>query len=514
MATLLLTILLPTFLFLLVLLLSLRRNHNRSSRLPPGPKPWPILGNLPHMGPKPHRTLAAMVTTYGPILHLRLGFSNVVVAASKSVAEQFFKIHDANFASRPPNSGAKHMAYNYQDLVFAPYGQRWRMLRKISSVHLFSAKALEDYKHVRQEEVGTLTRELVDAGTKPVNLGQLVNMCVVNALGREMIGRRLFGAGADHKAEEFRSMVTEMMALAGVFNLGDFVPALDWLDLQGVAGKMKRLHKRFDTFLSSILKEHEMMHGQDQKHKDMLSTLISLKGTDFDGDGGSLTDTEIKALLLNMFTAGTDTSASTVDWAIAELIRHPDAMTRAQEELDSVVGRDRPINESDLSRLPYLQAVIKENFRLHPPTPLSLPHIASESCEINGYHIPKGSTLLTNIWAIARDPEQWSDPLSFRPERFLQGGEKSGVDVKGSDFELIPFGAGRRICAGLSLGLRMIQLLTATLVHGFDWELAGGIPPEKLNMEETYGITLQRAVPLVVHPKPRLAPSVYELGSR
>lgn len=142
-------------------------------------------------------------------------------------------------------------------------------------------------------------RELARANTKPVNLGQLVNMCVLNALGREMIGRRLFGAGADHKAEEFRSMVTEMMALAGVFNIGDFVPALDCLDLQGVAGKMKRLHKRFDAFLSSILEEHEMMkNGQDQKHTDMLSTLISLKGTDFDGDGGTLTDTEIKALLL------------------------------------------------------------------------------------------------------------------------------------------------------------------------------------------------------------------------
>lgn len=150
MTTLFLTILLATFLFLVILLFSLRRNPNRNNRLPPGPNPWPIVGNLPHMGPKPHQTLAAMVTTYGPILHLRLGFVDVVVAASKSVAEQFLKIHDANFASRPPSTGAKHMTYNYQDLVFAPYGQRWRMLRKISSVHLFSAKALEDFKHVRQ----------------------------------------------------------------------------------------------------------------------------------------------------------------------------------------------------------------------------------------------------------------------------------------------------------------------------------------------------------------------------
>ncbi|XP_019056802.1 PREDICTED: flavonoid 3'-monooxygenase isoform X5 [Tarenaya hassleriana] len=460
------------------------------------------------MGPKPHRNLTTMVATYGPLLHLRLGFVDVVVASSKAVAEQFLRVHDSNFASRPPNSGAKHIAYNYQDLVFAPYGQRWRMLRKISSVHLFSAKALEDSRHVRQEEVGAFTRELARAKTNPVNLSQLVNVCVVNALGRVMIGRRLFGVGADPRAEEFKSMVTEMMSLAGVFNVGDFIPALDWLDLQGVAAKMKRLHKRFDGFLSSILEEHEI-NGPDENKSDMLSTLISLKGKDLDGDGSTLTDTEIKALLLNMFSAGTDTSSSTVEWTVAELIRHPEIMGRAQQELDSVVGRNRPVSESDLPNLPYLQAVIKENFRLHPPTPLSLPHIASESCEINGYHIPKGSTLLTNIWAIARDPDQWSHPLEFRPDRFLPGGEKAEVDVKGNDFELIPFGAGRRICAGLSLGLRMIQLLTATVVHGFDWELADGVRPEKLNMDEAYGITLQRADPLMVHPRPRLGPRVY-----
>lgn len=118
--------------------------------LPPGPKPWPIVGNLPHMGPVPHQGLAKLAQKYGPLLHLRLGYVHVVVAASASVAAEFLKAHDANFSSRPPNSGAKYIAYNYQDLVFAPYGPRWRMLRKISSLHLFSAKALEDYKPIRQ----------------------------------------------------------------------------------------------------------------------------------------------------------------------------------------------------------------------------------------------------------------------------------------------------------------------------------------------------------------------------
>lgn len=210
-----------------------------------------------------------------------------------------------------------------------------------------------------------------------------------------------------------------------------------------------------------------------------------------------------------MFTAGTDTSSSTVEWAIAELIRHPSILAQVQQELDAVVGRDRLVTELDLAQLTYLQAVVKETFRLHPSTPLSLPRMAAESCEINGYRIPKGATLLVNVWAISRDPAQWTDPLEFRPERFLPGGEKPNADVRGNDFEVIPFGAGRRICAGMSLGLRMVQLLTASLVQAFDWDLKHGLIPEKLNMDEAYGLTLQRAEPLMVHPRPRLAQHVY-----
>lgn len=213
--------------------------------------------------------------------------------------------------------------------------------------------------------------------------------------------------------------------------------------------------------------------------------------------------------LQDLFTAGTDTSSSTVEWALAELIRHPEILAKAQRELDSVVGPGRLVSELDLPNLPYLQAIIKETFRLHPSTPLSLPRMAAEDCEINGYFIPKDSTLLVNVWAIARDPNVWPEPLEFRPSRFLPGSEHAHIDVRGNDFEVIPFGAGRRICAGMSLGLRMVQFMTATLVHAFNWALPDGQLAEKLDMEEAYGLTLQRAVPLTVHPNPRLSPKVY-----
>jgi len=181
-------------------------------------------------------------------------------------------------------------------------------------------------------------------------------------------------------------------------------------------------------------------------------------------------------------------------------------------ELDSVVGQDRLVSETDLPYLPLLQAVVKETFRLHPSTPLSLPRVASEACEVNGFHIPQNATLLVNVWAIARDPNVWADPLEFRPARFLPGGGSENVDVKGNDFGVIPFGAGRRICAGLTLGLRMVQFVTATLVHAFDWALPDGQVAEKLDMEEAYGLTLQRAVPLTAHPIPRLSQKAYEIG--
>ncbi|KAK9116486.1 hypothetical protein Sjap_015433 [Stephania japonica] len=494
------------------LLIIKRRNHlDHLLPLPPGPKPWPIIGNLPHLGSAPHSSLAEMARTYGPLMHLKLGSVHVMVAASASVASQFLKTHDANFANRPPNAGAKYVGYNYQDLVFAPYNPRWRFLRKICYTHLFSPKALDNFHHIRQEEVAVLADALARSseGKVAVKLGDLLTVCVTNALGRVMLGFRVFGEGSGSK--EFKQMVVELMALSGQFNIGDFIPWLEWLDVQGLVAKLKNIHRRFDDFLNKIIEEHQSGCGTES-HKDLLSMLIGLK-RDGDGEGNSLNDIEIKALLLNLITAGTDTSSSTIEWALAELIRHPHILARAQQELDSVVGRDRLVSDSDLSRLTYFQAIMKETFRLHPSTPLSIPHMSTETCQVNGYSIPKGSTLLVNVWAIARDPSIWSDPLEFRPDRFLRGGAQANVDVKGNDFELIPFGAGRRICAGMSLGIRMIQLVVATLVHGFDWALPDGQSPEKLNMEEMFGLTLQRAVPLVVQPRARLANHAYRVAS-
>ncbi|KAH1132411.1 hypothetical protein GYH30_011331 [Glycine max] len=476
--------------------------------LPPGPRPWPIVGNLPHMGPAPHQGLAALAKTHGPLMHLRLGFVHVVVAASASVAEQFLKVHDANFCNRPYNFRTTYMTYNKKDIAFYPYGPRWRFLRKICTVHMFSGKAMDNFSQLRQEEVERLACNLTRSNSKAVNLRQLLNVCITNIMARITIGRRIFNddsCNCDPRADEFKSMVEEHMALLGVFNIGDFIPPLDWLDLQGLKTKTKKLHKRFDILLSSILEEHKI--SKNAKHQDLLSVLLSLKETP--QEGHELVEEEIKSILGDMFTAGTDTSLSTIEWAIAELIKNPKIMIKVQQELTTIVGQNRLVTELDLPHLPYLNAVVKETLRLHPPTPLSLPRVAEESCEIFNYHIPKGATLLVNVWAIGRDPKEWLDPLEFKPERFLPGGEKADVDIRGNNFEVIPFGAGRRICVGMSLGIKVVQLLIASLAHAFDWELENGYDPKKLNMDEAYGLTLQRAVPLSIHTHPRLSQHVY-----
>ncbi|KAJ3673846.1 hypothetical protein LUZ60_005838 [Juncus effusus] len=495
-------------LFLAILLYNLLFKNRTSGKLPPGPKGWPVLGNLPQLGTKPHQTLYELAKTYGPLMYLRFGSVDVVVASSCHVATQFLKTHDSNFCNRPPNSGAEYVAYNYGDLVFAPYGGRWRALRKLCALHLFSNKALDNFQPVREAEVAEMAKAIFLEGKegKTVNLGQTTYVCAMDALSRASVGWKVFGEGKE--AREFKQMVVELMQLAGVFNVGDFVKGVAWMDPQGVVGKMKKLHKRYDDFFDSLIEARRTGKNKGEG-KDLLTVLLKLQGEDVQLEDGKLTDTDIKALMLNLFTAGTDTSSSTAEWGMAELIRHPDILKKAQKELDSVVGRNRLVSESDLPNLPIMTAIIKEVFRLHPSTPLSLPRMADNSCEIDGYHIAKNTTLLVNVWAISKDPAVWKDPLKFDPARFLPGGSHEHADVKGNDFELIPFGAGRRICAGMSLGLRMVQIMTATLVQAFDWELPEGLTPEKLDMEEAYGLTLQRAVSLVARPVPRLEPVAY-----
>lgn len=200
-----------------------------------------------------------------------------------------------------------------------------------------------------------------------------------------------------------------------------------------------------------------------------------------------------------MFTAGTDTTTSTLEWAMAELLRNPKTLKKVQSELRTTLGSKKKLDDRDIENLPYLKAVIKETLRLHPPLPFLVPHMAMDSCEMFGFYIPKGTQILVNVWAIGRDPKTWENPLEFKPERFL---EPSTVDYKGHHFEFIPFGSGRRICPAVPLASRVLPLALGSLLLLFDWVLAHGMKPEDMDMTERMGITLRKAVPLKVIPIP------------
>jgi cytochrome P450 len=197
-----------------------------------------------------------------------------------------------------------------------------------------------------------------------------------------------------------------------------------------------------------------------------------------------------------LFVAGSDTSGSTTEWAMSELLHNPETLQKARKELLEVIGPEGEIKESDIDRLSYIHAIVKETLRLHPPVPLLLPYLAENNAEVCGYTIYKENQVLINAWSISRDPQYWTDPLSFKPERFLG----SNVDFKGRDFEYIPFGAGRRICPGLPLAHRMVNLMLASILHAFNWKLPNGITPRNLDMTEQYGITLKKAVSLCAIP--------------
>ena len=198
--------------------------------------------------------------------------------------------------------------------------------------------------------------------------------------------------------------------------------------------------------------------------------------------------------------ASMDTSATMIEWALSELIKHPPMMKKVINELEKVVGMERMVEESDLESLEYLNMVVKETLRLHPVAPLLIPHESMEDCTVDGFHIPQKSRVIVNVWAIGRDPNAWTDADKFLPERFME----SDIDFRGQHFQFIPFGSGRRGCPGMQLGLTVVRLVLAQLVHCFDWELPDNMLPSELDMTEEFGITLPRAKHLVAIPTCRL----------
>ncbi|KAA0036264.1 cytochrome P450 CYP736A12-like protein [Cucumis melo var. makuwa] len=492
----------------IALLLALPISHSwlfktriKPKKFPPGPKGIPIFGCLHLLGKLPHRNLHKLSQKYGPIMSMKLGLVPTIIVSSPQAAKLFLKTHDLIFASRPSSQASKHISYQQQNLVFAPYGPYWRNMRKMCTLELLSNHKINSFMPIRKHELGLLIEYFKEAAHNKtvVNLSAKVTSLTTDIICLMAFGKKYGDEDFDERG--FKAVIQEGMQLAAAPNLGDFIPAIAWLDLQGFTRKMKSVHKVYDEFLEKIINEHLVARGgkKTRDFVDVMLDLIDSQQTEYQIDRST-----IKAIMLDMLAAAMDTSSTTIGWAMSELIRQPDVMKKMQSELQKVVGLDRMVEESDLVSLEYLEMVVKEIMRLYPAGPLLIPHESLEDCTVNGFHIPKKSRLIVNAWAIGRDPSVWNDPHKFFPERFIG----SQIDLKGKDFELIPFGAGRRGCPGMQLGLTMVRLLLAQLVHCFDWELPNGMLPSELDMTEEFGLTCPRAQDLMVIPTFRLYNSI------
>ncbi|XP_030539505.1 trimethyltridecatetraene synthase-like [Rhodamnia argentea] len=498
------TCLAATFLLLLLLPGHLRR---RKLKLPPGPKPWPVIGNLNLVGPLPHRSLHDLSRIYGPIMKLKVGYYNMVVCSSADMAKAVLKTYDTAFAYRPQLAAGKYTAYNYSNMVWTPYGPYFRQARKIFLAHLFAAARLQSFEYIRVEERRVLIRNLFEAKGQPVNLQDHLLDLTLNVISRIVLGKKYTEKSESSSIvspEEFKKMIAEWFVLNGVVNMGDFGPWLDFLDLQGYIKRMKAVSKKFDRFLEHVLGEHEARRVgvEGYEAKDMVDVL--LQQVDDPNLEVKIERDGVKALIEDLILGGTDTSAMSMEWAISELLKNPRINDEATRELDSVIGRERWVQEADLVNLPYINAIVKETMRLHPAAAL-LARFASRDCKVSGYDIPKGTRVVVSAWSIMRDPEYWDNPEKFMPERFIG----NAIDVTGNDFELLPFGSGRRMCPGYSFGLKVIPTGLANIIHGFIWKLPEAMTREDLNMEEDPGLINPKKIPLVAVGEPRLPLHLY-----
>ncbi|KAM0861788.1 hypothetical protein ACQ4PT_045645 [Festuca glaucescens] len=471
-----------------------------TNKLPPSPPSIPLLGHLHLLGRLPHRSLRELHARYGTdggLLFLQLGRRRTVVVSTAAAAADLYKNHDLAFASRVPSATVHKLSIGSNNVSFAPYGDAWRRSKKLAVVHLLSPRRANSSGPVRAAEAAALV-----AGARgAAEAGEAVELRgLLYGYSNAVVTRAAAGtAGAT--AEKMKQLMVNSTALMSGLQLEDVLPDAVAKAVRWATGLEKRLDRQveaWDEFLSEMIAEHlEKKCGDVAGEEDFLDVLLRLRE---EGTAGvELTDDRIKSIVQDMIFAGTETSSVTLEWAMAELIRNPRAMAKLRDEVARVSNGKPTIEEDDLSRMEYLKAVLKETLRLHLPAPLLVPHESTTAAVVQGYEIPAKTALFINAWAIGRDPAAWGDAAEeFRPERFLDDGNVTGIDLRGSDFQLLPFGAGRRVCPAINFALPMLEIALANLVGHFDWKLPTGT---RLDMSETPGLTTPPLPPLRLVPE-------------
>ncbi|KAM3250751.1 cytochrome 71D7 [Capsicum annuum] len=477
------------FLFSLFLLRKWKNSNSQTKKLPPGPWKLPFIGSMHHMaGGLPHRVLRDLAKKYGPLMHLQLGEVSAVVVTSSELAKQILKTHDLAFASRPKLSAMDIICYDSRDIVFSPYGEYWRQMRKICVMELLSAKNVRSFSSIRHEEVNRLIESIRSSSSS----GDLINFTErVIWFTSSMICRSAFGQVLKEQ-DEFIKLIGEVVSLAGGFDVADIFPSYKFLhSLSPAKQTLLDAHRKVDAIVEDVINEHKKNlenHNSDDAlgGEDLVDVLLRLmkdRNLQF-----PITNDNIKAIIVDMFAAGTETSSTTTVWAMVEMMKNPSILAKAQAEVREAFRDKATFDNIDVEELKYLKLVVKETMRFHAPVPLLVPRECREETNINGYTIPVKTKVMVNVWALGRDPNYWDDVESFKPERF----EQCSVDFVGNNFEYLPFGSGRRMCPGMSFGLANVYLPLAQLLYHFDWKLPTGMEPRDLDVTESSGATATR----------------------
>jgi cytochrome P450 len=473
----------------------LRHRSGAARRPPPGPRPLPFIGNLLFLRGNLHHTLARLARTHGPVMRLRLGLATAVVISSPDAAREAFTKHDRRLAARAVPDTARALGFSERSMIWLPSSDPlWRTLRGIVATHVFSPRGLAAARGVRERKVRDLVSYIRGRAGRELDVGHSVYGGVLNLVSSALFSVDVVDVGAE-SAQGLRGLVEELVDLVAKPNVSDLVPLLRPLDLQGLrrhtAGRFEKVFDILDGMIDSRLAGAEA--SSQDKRGDFVDVLVELMAA------GKIARDNVTTIMFDVFAAGSDTMAITVEWAMAELLRNPGAMAKLRAEIDGALGSKEAIDEADVASLPYLQAVVKEAMRLHPVAPLMLPHRAVEDgVEIGGYAVPKGCAVIFNTWTIMRDPAAWERPDEFVPERFL--GMGGTVDFRGKDFDFIPFGSGRRVCPGMPMAELVVPLILASLLHAFDWRLPDGVSAERLDVSEKFTTANVLAVPLKAVP--------------
>ncbi|KAK2440565.1 isoleucine N-monooxygenase [Trifolium repens] len=505
----------------MVIIKTIRKRSQNPNKytLPPGPKPWPIVGNLPEMlaNNSPNRWIHKIMEEMNTeIACIRLGNVHVITITCPTIACEFLKKHDADFASRPLSMASDIISNGYLTSVLVPYGEQWKKMKKIIVKDLFSPRRHQWLQDKRNEEADNLMFYVYNK----CNNGGLVNVRIAtqhycgNVYRKCFFNTRHFGNGMKDggpAVEEVEHVEAAFILLNYVFNfsISDYMPCLRLFDLDGHKGKVKNAMRIMNKYHDSIIDERikQWNDGLKNVEEDLLDVLISLKDVN---NNPLLTTKEIKAQIIELMMALVDNPSNAVEWTLAEMINQPELLQRATEELDNVVGKQRLVQESDIPNLNYVKACAREAFRLHPITAFNVPHVSMNDTIVGNYLIPKGSHILLGRSGLGTNPNVWSEPYKFKPERHLKN-DGSNITLTEPDLKFITFGTGRRGCPGVMLGSTMTILLLARLLHGFTWNAPSNI--SRINVVESNSVMFLDE-PLTVVAKPRLAVELYNFSSK